>query len=579
MSLIRIFSPVSIIRAVVILLLALVFLASCNAPPTAVTTNSPSRTATVTTTPTATATATPTASATPTPTNTLTPTPTTTPTPTPTPTPTAQPVALSGDLRSSLLSDPVSQPGAFCGVVDILDFPMDPPDAERVAVGGGDFGVYRSRYNGHHTGEDWWRVRSGRLGSLNEPLYAIGHGQVTYAAPLGWGADQGTLVIRHKLPDGRVIYSFYGHVDPPSLTLRIGDCVARGDLVGRVGNPRSSPHLHFEIRAHMPAEPGPGYWWTDPTTAGWYSPSQFIWNYRIQASPGVLWNTPLDNDTEESLGLIDAETLLLKGSGILHGLDLATGDLSWSQAISSTVASALDTQEPLVYLARLGGQLQAWEYLSPDEREGGVDPLTMRWEVDSDTLGLSTLVPLPTGGVVLAVSNELYAFSPTGELLWEHEDVTRPFAWAAAGEELIVSPVGRLGPLWSFSANGASAGEAAITGRPVSAAGGLYLYAENGIFRLDPATLAAEQIYKLAQGAVRQGDMIALPDGSLLLIHADGDDRRLLAFTRTGELLWSVRSTMPREDRNNSCWSMAGLTCWPGIAPSFPIAHPRSRMN
>ena len=32
-------------------------------------------------------------------------------------------------------------------------------------------------------------------------------------------------------------------------------------------------HEHFEIRTHMPEEPGPGYWPTDPTEAGWLPPS------------------------------------------------------------------------------------------------------------------------------------------------------------------------------------------------------------------------------------------------------------------------------------------------------------------
>ena len=531
-----ILSSKTVVLTAAIMLLALAALSACDPAPTAVPSISP--TSTVSATPTFTATPTTTPTSTPTPTSTFTPTPTRTPTPTPTPTPTARPASLSGDLRESLLSDPVAQPGAFCGVVDLLDFPMDPPDAERVAVGGGDFGVYRSRYNGHHTGEDWWRSRGGRNASLNEPVYAIGHGQVTYAAPLGWGADQGTLVIRHVFPDGSTILSFYGHLDPPSLTLRIGDCVARGDLVGQVGRPRSSPHLHFEIRSRMPAEPGPGYWWTDPTTAGWEPPSQFIWDTRISASSGVLWNTALDSNVPQNLGLLDGETLLLKGVGELHGFDLIDGTVRWSQPISSSVAATIDAREPVVYLARMGGQLQAWEPADPASAGTNGPGLSLRWEIDLDTLGLSTLLPLPWGGVALAVSQDLYAVSPAGVLLWTQEEIARPSDWIPAGDDLLVSLVGRLGPLWTLSRSGASAGAAELTGHLVGTDRGLYLYNTEGVFGLEPETLSAELLYPLARGTVRLGDMIGLPDGTLLLVHADLADRRLIALDPSGALLW-----------------------------------------
>ena len=34
----------------------------------------------------------------------------------------------------------------------------------------------------------------------------------------------------------------------PSVTLQAGQCVARGQQIAVLGRPRSSPHLHFEIR-------------------------------------------------------------------------------------------------------------------------------------------------------------------------------------------------------------------------------------------------------------------------------------------------------------------------------------------
>jgi murein DD-endopeptidase MepM/ murein hydrolase activator NlpD len=100
--------------------------------------------------------------------------------------------------------------------VDVLDFPLDPPNGAD-ASGGSDFGVFRSRYGKFHSGEDWWGVR-GRQ-SFGEPVYAIGHGLVTYAEPEGWNRDKGVIIVRHIFDDGREVLSFYGHLDPPSVLL------------------------------------------------------------------------------------------------------------------------------------------------------------------------------------------------------------------------------------------------------------------------------------------------------------------------------------------------------------------------
>ena len=180
---------------------------------------------------------------------------------------------------------------APCGRVDLFDFPLDPPDADSINGGGGDFGVYRGRYSKYHAGEDWWFSRGGS--NLGKPVHSIGHGLVTYAQPLGWGRDQGVVILRHTYEDGREILSFYGHLDPDSVVLTPGECVARGEQVGKIGNPRGSPHLHLEVRTHLPYAPGTGYWTEAPTLAGWLPPSETIWNGRLAGSPGVLWSATI----------------------------------------------------------------------------------------------------------------------------------------------------------------------------------------------------------------------------------------------------------------------------------------------
>jgi murein DD-endopeptidase MepM/ murein hydrolase activator NlpD len=63
----------------------------------------------------------------------------------------------------------------------------------------------------------------------------------------GYGAH---VVLAHRLPDGSLVYSVYGHLRPRSFAVAAGELVAAGQVLGRVGRTgrASSAHLHFEIR-------------------------------------------------------------------------------------------------------------------------------------------------------------------------------------------------------------------------------------------------------------------------------------------------------------------------------------------
>jgi murein DD-endopeptidase MepM/ murein hydrolase activator NlpD len=519
-----------------ILLVGLLLLGACSdSSPSAgsmviTATHRPSRTPTPSPTPTWTFTPTLTPTVTPTP------TPTTTPTPTPTPTPTAQPIRVQGDPRQLVLSAPAPQPGAPCGYVDTLDFPLRPPDAVGVTRGGSDFGVYRARYEGVHAGEDWW-VGQGRNSSFGEPVYSIAHGQVTYAQPNGWGADRGVVIVRHTFPDGRTVLSQYGHLDPPSVVLAAGMCVARGDQVGRIGRPRTSPHLHWEIRTILPNEPGPGYYYTDPTRGGWLPPSQTVWDYRMAASPGVLWNTSSHLQVRQGLGLMSDDTYAFQADSELFGMDLLDGTIRWSQPISTSSGLLLDEDGSTVYLARMAGTVQALSL--PDDPESDTpEAPALRWEVDLDVLGVPALIPLPGGGVGVSFRQGLFGISPDGEILWTYEGFPRPLYWTAAGDRLIVGPVGHDGPIWAIDESGPVEGLAPFTGRPIYTGDQVIVYAENGVYRLEPDTLAPELLYPLPIGFVRQGDILALPDGALLLAHTDLRYSRLILLEPDGQVRW-----------------------------------------
>lgn len=488
-------------------------------------------------TPTQTATATPTLI--PSPTHTA--TPAATPTPTPTPTATAVPLTLSGDPRAAQLREPVPQGNATCGLVDTLDFPIDPPDAAAVSRGGSDFGIFRSRYDKYHAGEDW----GGPAGRQNfgTPVYSIGHGLVTYAAPNGWGRDKGVVIVRHHFADGHSFYSFYGHLDPPSVTLLTGTCVRRGDQVGNIGRPRSSPHLHFEIRTHMPYEPGPGYWPEDPTTVGWLPPSATVWRERMAASAGVSWARPSAESGSQWVGQMDGTTGAVLIDGQLTGLNLAGGGLRW-QLPQDPEAPAIDAAwydetAGRLYLARRGGQIEAWAVPPPAAPDTAVNPATFArlWQVTVEAAGTARLIALPSGGVLVSLGEELFAFDEAGTPLWAEDVGARPFAWAADGSQLVWVTAGSDGRVWHLTRAGAAGWDGPL-GYPVIANGRTWIYAGDGLYQIEPATQTAVQRYALPDGYLRLGNMVALPDGGLLLAHSDLADRRLIAFHADGALRW-----------------------------------------
>ena len=130
-----------------------------------------------------------------------------------------------------------------------------------------DFGV------NDHLGEDW-NTKTGGNTDCGLPVYAAAKGTIVFAdnAGPGWG---NVLIVRHRLPDGRLIETLYGHLQ--SFAKTSGD-VNRREVVGNIGDGGGAYlcHLHFELRlANCPSwgQPGAGY---SSDKTGWTQPSDFI---------------------------------------------------------------------------------------------------------------------------------------------------------------------------------------------------------------------------------------------------------------------------------------------------------------
>lgn len=457
-----------------------------------------------------------------------TPIPTNTATPTPTPTATAVPIVVSGNLRSLQVSEPVLGGSAVCGVVDLFDFPIDPPDAANVNRGGGDFGIFRDRFDKYHAGEDWGGPAN--RPNLGTPVHSIGHGLVTYAQPLGWGRDKGVVIVQHTFADGRTVLSFYGHLDPESVILDPGDCVRRGALVGKIGQPRGFPHLHFEVRTQAPYQTLTGYWSEDPTTQGWLWPSQQIWAARVAAIPGVAWSRPFTERGTQPIGPLDDTSYLILEGEQLHRLNMSNGRTSLINFGRESIDAALyqpDSQQ-LIIANRHSDILAAYSW--PD--------LIQQWEIDLRLASAPTLLSLPDGHTLVVTRGSMTAVSRDGTQLWTEPLQSRLLDWQLTADAIFLTTDGNDGRLWRVQPDRA-APIVDLGGKLALRENGLWLYNRDGLYQIElNGTPAANLVYTLPSGTLNRGDLLALPDGSLLLAHADFADRRLLQFSLDGRLIW-----------------------------------------
>ena len=463
--------------------------------------------------------------ATPRPIETRAPTATSTPLPTsvPTsvPTPTAPPLFVFDGLRSRRSITPESQRGAPCGIVDFFDFPLDTPEGG-AANARWSFGRYSERYSGIHAGEDWvYDVGD----SLGRPVYSIGHGTVLYAQPLGWGVDQGTLIVRHVFTAGHSILSFYGHLQPDSVTLRPGECVTRGQPIGPIGKPRTRPHLHFEIRSIFPDRPGPGYWPTDPALAGWKPPTEYIWDQRVSTSPGVKWTRPFTSPNSTLAGLLISGTLAVSDRDQLLALDAETGRVQWSRLISAPVRQAIvDDTRTVIYLTTVSNTLEA------------IDARGDRlWQMPFTTTTRSVLLPLPGGGVIAHDGRDLIGWSSLGDQLWRVEHLPPPIDWLRDNGDLLLTVGGDQPALYRLDRSGALTHLAAPSGRLAASGDHLFVYAPTALYRLSETPQLLKQ---LDRTGTNQGSLIVTPDGGVIVAHHGVNGRRLIALRPDGSLRW-----------------------------------------
>jgi outer membrane protein assembly factor BamB len=334
--------------------------------------------------------------------------------------------------------------------------------------------------------------------------------------------------------------SFYGHLDPPSVILKSGECVARGDKVGEIGDPTSSPHLHFEIRKIFPYNATRGYVSSDPTDLGWLPPSSTIHTYRIQTSPGVLWTQPSTDWKFEPIGRFGENNFVIATNLELLGFDLTDGAALWRHPFITTMRDfVIDRTEEIIYTVDRMGLVEAHQLV--DETNASAEyPVKLEtiWSYNLESSRIASLIPLPDGGITISLEGRLVAYSDQGEELWNEDQFPQVNRWNLSEDTLYLTTEGDETGLWMIQSSEPPELLSSIGGKVASSDNFLWIYNNEGISALKESSSSPEMLHSLPTAYPSLGDMTIIPDGGLLLVHTDIYDRRLLVFDQGGTLLW-----------------------------------------
>ena len=172
----------------------------------------------------------------------------------------------------------------------------------------------------------------------------------------------------------------------------------------------------------------------------------------------------------------------------------------------------------------------------PQNDNASSDELEILWEQKIPSSSRMDLIPLPDGDVLVSHQNALSAFSNQGKLLWEESQDGYLETWALAEDWVVFTTSDDQGPLMTADSTGVNIWEDGISGIPLVAGNQAWLYAEDGLYKLDLATRTMQRTFSLPTAQLSRSTAYALSDDGLILLHTDSADRRLLLFNSDGGL-------------------------------------------
>ncbi len=424
----------------------------------------------------------------------------------------------------ALIAPVAAQVNAPCGVVDSIDYPID-----GLVPGYDDFGLYRARFGGNHTGIDIGFDRWG------DPVHAIAKGRVTYSDINGWDTEKGVVIVEHTFPDGSIFYSLYGHMEQTDTILfpQVGACVDQSTVLGGIGWPsRGRPHLHFEIRNFLPDDGGPGYVTDNPLDHGWFQPLDFVQLWRLKLAPGFISSTTFKTVPLLPPVMLDSGNYVIASGNLLEG-GPQQGDPLWRVETDGVVIGLAGLSDDRVVAYTRSGQVMTLQHgrYSALWTVAGVEAPFLK--MDDETLAFA----MPGGGVD--------AYDATGTLLWSLPAVeasARVSGFSGSGQQIALGvETGSDDVLWRLiDSDGALAFEETFAQQPlvVPAADGSWVGLEESVFKrfIDGANHSYDSI-GIAPGRSAAAAVDALGDSYFYL----GDvEHTLIALGPNGEARWQI---------------------------------------
>lgn len=405
---------------------------------------------------------------------------------------------------------------APCGVVDAFAFPFPEIDVSR-----SDFGIYRPRWGGLHTGLDvaFWRH--------GEPVMAAARGRVTYSDIEGWDTEKGVVVLQHTFPDGTLINTLYGHMEelngyrfPP-----MDSCVELGDVVGAVGDPSlSAPHLHFEVRTRYRHEGGPGYTATNPLELGWLHPIDFTYLARLWVHPAYRGHVSLTERPSVPPVLLPSGQYVVAHSRYLEGISVSGASL-WR---FDTVGSVIDL------------------FALPDGRALALTSENQALIVNNGAVsGLWSLAGRVASGallsddrlVVVLDRDTVAAYALDGAPLWNVGPLPgRLVQWAQSGDRFAFT--GADGELRIIDREGRVLLDTRLAPAPLvfGGLGGSFVVLQGETLLALDSALALAPVVSLPRAVTAGAHAVTAADGAVYLYPGEG--RSLYAVDPSGDLRW-----------------------------------------
>lgn len=404
---------------------------------------------------------------------------------------------------------------APCGYIDGFDYPVPNVNLERT-----DFGIYRTRWGGLHTGIDVAFRQTG------DPVRAAARGIITYSDIEGWDTEKGVVVIQHTLPDGSLVNTLYGHMEELNgHTFPFeGQCVERGDIIGAVGDPSlSAPHLHYEVRTRYRYEGGPGYTDVNPMELGWLHPVDFTALARVMILPAYLDHLIVtERPTAPPLALPDGSYVFAHSTHL--ECRAADGTLTWRFDTLGSVTGTLALPDGRALFTTSIEQVLVLN-------RGNFSAL---WSMPKDFAG----PPLLLGDTIVAVTREhtVMALTPEGRILWETAPLPGTIVrWATSQGRIALATDSN--ELVVVDATGAVLYRAIYPALPVpeAAPDGFFVLTGSVVLHLD-ASFALLSVADTGRALSEEAQLLHDSTGNLYVYTGVG--RALYAYDAQGTLRW-----------------------------------------